>query len=70
MKQNSCPVVQANIERLMLKQKIRMLPLAKKAGISKGLLWKLMTDPKSNPTLHTLDTIASALGEPSLELFR
>ena len=61
-------ILQQNIEKLMLRHKLRLIPLAKKCGISKGLLWKLTTDPKANPTLSTLDAISSAFGISTSEL--
>lgn len=60
--------LQHNVERLMLKRKLRMIPLATKAKVSKGLLWKLMTDKGANPTLDTLDKLADALGVETQEL--
>lgn len=70
MKQSSNTLIQENIETLMLRHKLRMTKLAKIAGISKGLMWKLMTDDSPNPTVDTLDKIASAFNVPTEELFR
>ena len=36
--------------------------LAKKAGVSRGIIWALETDPNAVTTTKTLAKIASALG--------
>lgn len=67
---DSCKILQVNLERLMIKNRLRMAHLAKKAKISKGLIWKLMTDKKPNPSLLTLDRLATALNVSTMELLR
>lgn len=49
------------ITRLRLKRKWSMPLLAERAGISKGLLYKIESSPEANPTIHTLQKISFAL---------
>lgn len=49
------------LKRIRKRQKITLLELSKKSGISKGLLSKIENDINKNPTINTLLKIAEAL---------
>ena len=43
--------------------------LAKKSGVSRGIIWALETDPNAETTTKTLKKIAEALGTTVSDIF-
>jgi transcriptional regulator with XRE-family HTH domain len=58
-----------NIRILMKQRGMRQEDLAKKTGILRPNISRLLTNPQANPQLSALEEIASALGVKVSELF-
>jgi transcriptional regulator with XRE-family HTH domain len=62
--------VSENIQDLLRLHNVRQQQLAEKTGLKQSAISRLLTDPDANPTVLTLEKIASAFGVEVSDLLR
>ena len=57
------------IKEVREKKRISQIELARKSGVSRGIIWELETNPNAVTTTKTLLKIAEALGTTDDKIF-